>query len=225
MLKLNACNMDKVIDRPITNGFTIGAEGMPCVSIIEDNVETVKPSTGTSADIFSGVSFRHNVMPSVISEVLEITIPSASPYTVQLSPNILAGQIHIDDLEEDTAAADKFQLVDATGVLTFHADNAGETHTVTLRRTPSTIEAAAKYPDADININKAFEFLGSIGQIQAGEVLTDQFDASADWATGGTLKTGAGVFTLGGDGATISGKITRVPTADVPFLGITFSVH
>lgn len=228
MLKLNSCHPDKIINRGIASGFSVGAEGAPLISAIENNVEVIKPSTGASGEKFAGFSWKHNILPSVVSTVETVTVPASSPYTVSLKyGNLLAGQIHVEGKTEhaDTPADDVYVANDTTGVITFHSADASEELTVTYRRSPSTLEAKYLYPDADVNINPAFEILNNLGVVQAGEVYTDQFDASIDWATGGDIKLGAGVLTIGGTGTTLSAKITHVPSADVPFLGLTFSVH
>jgi hypothetical protein len=197
---------------------------------LENGQEHVKPAVGDAGEIFVGFSWMHNVMPSVLSKVELVVVPKVAPFTFQLSrQNIISGQISGSNkgtfYEEGTVAAHIFDCEESTGILTFDPSDAEKRIEMVYKYSPSVLEAKANYADADININPAFAFLGSIGCILTGEIFTDQFDASVDWsAKRGEVYLGTGLLT--GSGATkLGAHVTHVPTADNPFLGVQFSNH
>lgn len=231
MLKLNSSKPSEIIERMIATGVTIGSEGVPLINVIENNTEHVKTCTGVAGEVFVGFSYMHNVVPTVLSMVEEIKIPDASPYTVQLSRNnLVAGQISGRNLTthfviDATLAAGKFQVDETTGVLTFHSDDAGRVLNMTYKYRPTVLEAKMMYPEANININPAFEFLGKLGVIIVGEVYTDQFDAAVDWTTAGNnIYLGNGILTNAGN-VKLGAHVTHAPSIDNPFLGVQFSNH
>jgi len=232
MLKLNATRPDKIVEKNVTTGYSVGAEGMALMQALEAGEETVRPSAGTAPDIFVGFSWAHNIVPSIVSRVDAITVPaSPGPYTGQLKTNLVAANIMVLRVgdstvltEGDATNADEYSVNDTTGVITFNSADAEEAMIVTYRYSPSALELKFEYPEANVNINPAFEIIRSIGVIIRGEVFTDQYDAAIDWASATSVKLGAsGIVTTSGSGATITGaRITHVPDAANPFLGIEF---
>ena len=97
------------------------------------------------------------------------------------------------------------------------------TFTPTSSLTPTVSEAKMKYGDATPG-GYSGSMLGTIGVAQAGKIFTNAFDTTIDWTAATTLKTGAsGLIVTSGNGATINGYVTDVPTVDYPFLGIQFA--
>lgn len=232
MLKLNATRPGEIAEKMIASGAQVQSEGVPLVNVLESGHEHVKPATGAADEVFVGFSWMHNIVPTVLSRVENIHVPDEAPYTVQLERvNLIAGQIAGRNLAQFFAvnaavlAAGTFDVDYATGLLTFHADDAGRDIDMTYKYAPSVIEAKANYPEADMNTNPAFEFLNTLGVILVGEVYTDQYDAAVDWANvGNSIFLGAGMLTDSGN-VKIGGHVTHVPTADNPYLGIQFSNH
>jgi hypothetical protein len=233
MLKLNATKARELFERPVVTGSTIGAEGMALIRSLVSGEEHVKPSTGVGGEVFVGFSFSHNLVPSTLSRVESVDVPaSPGPYTVTLERNnLVAANIMIvrdsDSVvltEGDATNADEYSVVDVTGIITFNSADAEETMTVTYRYSPTTVEAKFEYPDADVNINAALEFINSVGVIGEGEVYTDQFDAAVDWDSASAIKLGtSGIVTTSGSGETITdARVIHVPDVDNPFLGISF---
>lgn len=229
MLKLNATRPDKLLEKDVYSAATIGAEGLVLMRVIEAGEETVKASAGASGEIFVGFSWMHNILPSIVSKVMNVTV-SATPFNATLMPNLLAANVQIVRDSDGTvltegnpASADEYSVVDLTGVVTFHSADEGETMTCTFRYSPSALELKFMYPDADVNINPAFEVIGSIGVITEGAVYTDQFDASVDWSTATALKMGAGgLVNAAGSVSIPNARVVHVPDVDNPFLGIEF---
>jgi len=232
MIKLNRSKPIEHVERLIATGVTVGAEGVPLISTLENGEEKVTPATGAGGEIFVGFSWMHNITPTVASKVETITVPgTGETQEVYLQRNnIVATQISImkgaTQLTEvgGAPAADQYNCDDATGKLTFNVaeGNAGDELVVTYRYSPTTLEVEATWKHPHVNINPAFAFLGSLGVITMGEIFTDQFDASVDWsAAGAAITLGAGILDVGG-AVTIDGHVTHVPTADNPYLGIKY---
>lgn len=232
MLKLNATRPGEIVEKLIATGIQVESEGMPLVSVLEGGHEHVKPSTGAANEVFVGFSWMHNIVPSVISMCEDIHVPEAAPYTVQLlRKNLITGQISGRNLatffqiNTATLAAGTFDVDYGAGIVTFHADDAGRDLTMNYAYSPTVTEAKALYPDLNVNINPAFEFLNSLGVVLTGEVYTDQYDKSVDWqAVANNIYLGAGQLTGSGN-VKIGGHVTHVPTPDNPFLGVQFSNH
>jgi hypothetical protein len=233
MLKLNASHPIRIVERPIATGSTIGAEGIPLIQAIENGEEHVLPSTTGANDVFVGFSYAHNIVPTVMSRVEAHTVPAASPYTVQLERNnVIAANIiayEAADLsntitEAGAVASGEFTVVDATGVMTFHSDEAGMAILVVYRYTPTTLEVSMEMPHLNININPAFSYVDNMGVIVGGEVYTDQFDGSVDWTNNpAAVYLGTGILTGSGN-VQITGRVIHAPDVDNPFLGISFGL-
>ncbi len=232
MLKLNATRPGEIAEKMIASGTTVESEGVPLVSVMENGQEHVKPCTGAVDEIFVGFSWMHNIIPTVVSRCEEIEVPANPDYIVQLDKgNIVAGQIsgrnYSTFFTENTAvlAAGTFDVDTATGILTFHADDAGRVITMTYAYEPTVTEARRDFPNEHININPVFEFLNSLGVVLVGEVYTDQYDKAVDWnSVGNNIYLGAGMLTGAGN-VKIGGHVTHIPTPDNPFLGVQFSNH
>ena len=235
MLNLSYTVPERLVEKKIATGSSVGAEGIPLVGTIEENVQVVAPCTIANDLTFVGFSFAHNLVPTVASKVEEVVVPSAAPYTTQLSrTGLVATQIAVFNaagtiLTETAAAPTALQYVcnDTTGVLTFNVARAGDTMTVAYRYTPTTLEVKYSWPHESLNINPAFEYLDTVGVIIEGEVYTDQYDVSVDWANTTAIYLGAGVLydTAGGSTlitAVAGAKVIHVPEVDNPFLGIRF---
>jgi hypothetical protein len=233
MLKLNATHPIRIVERPIATGASIGAEGMPLIQSIENGEEHVTPSTTGANDVFVGFSYAHNIVPTYLSRVEAHTVPAASPYTVQLERNnVLAANViayEAADLsstvtEAGAVASGNFTIVDATGVMTFHSDEAGLAILVVYRYTPTALELSMEWPHLNININPAFTYVNNMGVIVGGEVYTDQFDAGVDWANSpANVYLGTAILTGSGN-VQISGRVIHAPDVDNPFLGISFGL-
>ena len=213
----------------------IASEGIPLVGTIEDNVQAVQPCYVGADLTFVGFSFAHNLVPTIASKVEEVTVPSAAPYTTQLSRTALvAGQISVFNAAgtiqtevPGAPATTQYNCVDLTGILTFNVAQAGATMTVGYRYSPTTLEVKYDFPHESVNIQPAFEYLDTVGVIMEGEVYTDQFDAATDWANTTAIYLDDGILTHVTTTRTLitavaGAKVIHVPEVDNPFLGIRF---
>ena len=231
MLNLQKCKIDHSENIPIITGATVAQEGIPLTGLLEDGIEKVKPLVGDTADKFVGVSYGETSVPTIKSFVYDAVIPAASPYTIQLPKNnLVATQIAIREgtgyataFTEDTIATTKFSCVDATGVVTFHVDDAGKSVRITFRYNPTAQELLME--DSFSFSPSGFATIGSCGVITKGVVFTDQFDASKNWLAATGVESAAGLFTdqTGSGNVELTNvKIVSIPTVDDPFLGLRY---
>lgn len=217
---------------PLAANVTTVEDGQALVLSVEDNVAKAKPSAGTSGEIFLGIAYSRLVRPSTAVFVETVTGPDGGgAVTLTKTPKALAStsvRTGVTALTVQAGAANddtEVQLVGA--VLTFHADSAGIEYVVTYRYDLTLIEARNLFGDGIHGPASAVEETGVVGVITDGEVWTSNFDPSDNWAAANIadIKTGAsGEIVRAGNGAAIRGHVMKVPDADFPFLGISFTV-
>lgn len=225
MLELSLCRLTETREMPVASGVVIDAEGLALCGMLEAGEEKLTPYV--SGSYFVGFSYGETFTPATKSKVERVVVPSASPYVVSLAKNNLLADNYLlynvtvgGYITKDTG----YTMDVANGSITFDASYAGMTIDVTYRYYPTTNEILME-DKVSLLTRTAAEFLGQIGVITEGEVFTDQFDAAIDWSAATGIKAGAnGILTnQDGTGALILGaKVSYLPTADYPFLGIRF---
>ena len=231
MLNLQKCKMDHSETIPLLTGAEVAQEGVPLSGLLEDGIEKVKPFVGDTTDKFVGVSYGETMIPAIKSYVYDAVIPAAGVYTIQLPKNnLVATQIAVREgvgyataYAEDTVATTKFACADATGIVTFHADDAGKSVRITFRYYPTAQELLME--DSFSFSPSGFATIGSCGVITQGVVYTDQFDASKNWLAATGVESAAGLFTdqTGSGNVELTNvKIVSIPTVDDPFLGLRY---
>jgi hypothetical protein len=231
MLDISRCSFHDASDYPLANLVTKLEEGVPVMSVIEGGVAKVKAAAADNNDVFAGVVLNNFVSPTSSVYVETVTVPASAPFTVQLKKVAVAPNTDsLARLADGTvltfnaaAGAGQYSIDTTTGVATFNTAQAGLKVTVTYRYNLSALDVQLLFGDSWPGNSNSPSLLGSVGVIRKGLVFTDKFDASKNWSsvTGATtIKATSGVFSFGGNGATVSGKIESVPNADVPFLGI-----
>lgn len=239
MLDLQRCIFQRVDESLVASGSTISAEGRILVAALgTDGEEYLTESAGAAAsEKFAGISYNTALTPTKYPNVETGTIPATSPYTIQLvKTNLVSGQIRIyadttGELTNDTAVhpttpdAGKFSVNYTTGLVYFNAAQLSEDVTIYYQYAPTTLEVNGRFWEAGINVNSGGVF-GQIGVIKPPCIVyTTEYDASVNWATNVTIKTGAdGRFEgTGGSGATLAtARVVHVPDTDNTFLGIEF---
>ena len=248
-LDLTRTHFDQRLEFAIETGEEITQLGMCLISRMESGGVVTKVSAADSGEVFLGFAFalnESNAIKPIVEEAL--TVPAASPYTVQLAHTALVHTSHTDSsvrinrtLDADGVAADaEFSLgatasattvanaVAATGVLTFHADDTGITFNAHYRYNLTVAEAEQTYYQRHIGNQGANAFLGQLTVgLGPGLVYTDQFDTQADFGAITTtaaapvaVTTGAaGLLTVAGNGSKV-GSVIHIPTAADPYLGV-----
>jgi len=230
MIDKSRCRMRETQEIPVVTGVTIGAEGVPMVSVLEDGIEKVKPSVGSGTEKFAGFSFGELYSPLSKSCVFSAVVPATGSAVITLpKQNLLATQICVKDLssgvtltEGDPGNSNEYSVVDTTGVVTFHTGQAGHTIQAIFRYAPTAAELLLEDNLPNITLTGS-ELISQIGVILKGTVFTDQYDASKDWAAATSVKLGAGILTnQTGAGATLTCTIVALPSTISPYLGLRF---
>lgn len=242
MYSLTLTRCMHVKQRDVVPGLQVDIEGAALVSVLDAGVEKVKMSEGLATDKFVGFSTAHNYLPSVEVKVISAVVPSAAPYTVQLRfGQLVPLQCRIVGavtgllariIPPAPIAPGGYIAIDASGLITFDAAQAGETVTIYVKRNLTMQEAmqmreiAGSGGVTSVN-NYAPAFFSKIG-VGHGEteLFTDQFDVTVDFgAPGAVVKTGAGgMFTVGGLGDAANFVVIQVPSVASPLLGLRYNI-
>jgi len=231
MLNLSAkCKIVQSQEFPVAAGVVIPAEGLSLIQTFEGGVEKVTLSAGGGSEVFMGVSYGEVFTPAIKSCVETLVVPAAGAVAVTLLHAVYGNtQVFAYDVTNavnqtigNPANANEYSVVGT--LLTFNAAKAGATMLITYRYAPTAAELIAA-DNVRITSFSSSDYIGSIGVIMEGEVYTDQFDASKDWASATGVETGtSGIFDVNGGAGTLiaSAVITHVPDANYPFLGFRF---
>lgn len=232
----NRLNFDVLIEYPVAEYVSVIEEGTPLVTIIEDGVAKVQPSSGSSTEQFIGAAFNIYQLPSQFNGFLTASVPTAAPYSVELSRIALSPSTSILVKRKSdgvvfafhaTTPADGVYTVATVGnksVITFHSANAGQEFDIVFKYALLVEEARQLVGDGTPGINNT-AILKSTGVITQGTIITSNFDTGSDWSNSSLpVRLGAnGTFTKNGTGAVIQGCfVTQVPD-DSGFLGLYFN--
>ncbi len=233
-----------ILERKVKTGSTLTEEGSLLVSTLDaaTGEEVVDLCAASASTIIAGFAIRDNADNSTTSVVEEGTVPSASPWEVQLSNNNLVAttpgdgataQIQVDAsstgiltvVDGAVATAGQVALEPATGLLTFNTAQEGETLTVTYRYNLTVAESRLTFFQRNIN-NEAGALFGQVGVGHGhGEIFTDQYDATVDWASITVILTAAsGTVSAGGTGTIVDARVISVPNVNNPLLGLAFNI-
>lgn len=230
-----------MISRPLTRvvnstemavapGAVILAEGQALVRTSGAMSQGVMPSTGANTDIFQGFSFAGTSaypFPEQYTNKFEsFLVPSSGTIVLTFTP--ISGQVFIFDTTTNAPATG---WTNTNGTIT--GLTSGDTVNVTYKYSMSVTQTVALYGNVQPG-GYSGAYVGQIGVVTRGFVMTDQFDASQNWA--GATNSGAtqivlgaaGQLTLGTpgtNGIAFPGTVVRVPDELYPFLGVEFSAN
>ena len=242
---LKRSHFSVILERAVATGETITEEGQLLIATLYASTgsEVVQAAAGGASEVLCGWSVRDNADNSTTSVVEEATIPATGTLTVQLSNNNLVTAIADDGAQSQmrvvASSTGNLTLVDAanpssgecanepaTGLLTFHGDEAGQTIVVTYRYNLTVAEARLSFFQRNIN-NEAGALFGQVGCGHGhGEIYTDMFDATVDWSAAGVIPESAagGTVSSGGSGASLDARVIAVPNVNNPLLGLAFNI-
>ena len=228
MLDLNKCQLIETRTENLLSTVVALDEGVPMVHVLENGVAAAKPATGDASEQFIGVSVGRSQTPTIVPRIETRTVPASSPYTITLEKPI-SGGIGIVSITNGvrtvqnagTPGSNANEYSISGNVVTFHSGQAGKTVELTYFYPITFQEAMVRFKFDAFTPSTAP--LPTIGLIATGEIFTSNFDPSSNWAgwTPGTpIKLGNGMFTLSGNGPTISALVSALPGVDSPFLGL-----
>jgi hypothetical protein len=242
---LKRSHFSVILERAVATGETITEEGQLLIATLDASTgtEVVQEAAGGASEIVCGWAIRDNADNSTTSVVENGTIPATGTLTIQLSNNNLVastpGDGSTSQMRVVASSTGALTLVDAaspasgqcanepaTGLLTFHGDEAGQTVVVTYRYNLTVAEARLSFFQRNIN-NEAGALFGQVGCGHGhGEIYTDMFDATVDWSAAGVIPESAagGTVSSGGSGASIDARVISVPNVNNPLLGLAFNI-
>lgn len=215
MLYQNATDIVQTQEAPLLPGEIIHEEGVALVWTRLDGKSYLKLSTGAAGEVFAGFALARSMPPATQVRVEEFTIDATLKFTVGRLP--IAGQIlvKIDGEKADQTAGTTAPAAGEVAVsgadFYFHADDKDKKVFIQFAYELSAIEARSYTADAPVG-GLATNIEGSVGYIKLGNVSTNLFDASADWADDTKMhpSLGAGgTLTLGGTGTVLKGCIIK----------------
>jgi len=222
----------------LATGASVTAEGQLLVRVFTNGQEFVQPSAGVSGELVVGFSSSTRLYINVAVDVYyNVSIPSVAPYQFTTKPMLVAGQERVTYVSTGTAftnvspaapsAAGQFNVNETTGQYTFNSADAGQLIQIINKRNLTVLEARTQQREGFLFNARAFETYGKVGCIQGkGYIYTDQFDVSANFATGTLTTAAGGIVTIGGAGSALpsSVRVIALPTVSLPFLGLEFNL-
>lgn len=214
-------------ERPLATGETVDQEGLAMIQTLESGVEKCEVSNGAASEVFVGFSYGQRFTPVYKSHVENTAVPAASPYTLNLEKTPVSGQLLVvaDDsaltVVSGTPTTGQVKWVSGT-TLTFNSAQAAATLKITYRYSPTALELTDELQSIDTI--HASDYIGQIGLIDKGDIMTDMFDSSVNWAAGDTVymkSDGTLSNTQSASESSISNAIIfHLPTEDYPYLGV-----
>lgn len=214
MLNFSATRITGSIERPVAAGSIVTAEGQALVMDLAAG--GVKPSAGTSGEKFVGFALATQINPEFAPAIETLDVVDGK---VALAATPVAGTTLVKNAATGAAIAIDGTTVTLTGNVI--AGLAVAAVTVSYTRRLTVTEAKAIQGDV-LPGGAASHAVGTVGTIYDGDVYTDQFDTSVDWAGATAVKLGAdGKLTTAGSGVTLTNvTIVALPGVDSPFLGL-----
>lgn len=241
MLDMSRTRIRESRNVAILSTVSVEQEGMAMILAPENGREAARPSTTGDDNIFLGVSWGERF--SAPATTPRVEFKTLNNLTVTLDKVASAtGEIHVVVGADEYGNGGtklaysgsgptnvQFNIDGGLQTITVHSDHADKTIFI-VYRTPLTVaEAQTLYGDAYPGV-RANAMHGTGGIILHGEVFTDQFDTSINWAAldtiaaGEVVRAGAnGRFTAGSTGgASCAGTVhvIEAPSVGKPFLGL-----
>lgn len=214
----------KIVDSgevAVAPGAAIEAEGQVLVRQVGNTAAGVGPSTGVAGEVFAGFALvgvsGAPFLESYATKVERFVVPAGGNIKLSLAP--VAGQFSVMDITAGVVDTDA-----ALSGKTISGLTAGNEVSVSYKYEMTVTQARARMGDAQPGGYAGLD-VGSTGVAKRGTIYIDQFDASVDWSSVDKIRCGAsGQLVASGSGPVLNAVVTHLPTADVPFLGIEFSV-
>lgn len=211
---------------PKAAGATFAANGQFLIGDVVNAQFGVKPCAGAAGEKFVGVlNAQTSAAPflqttSVMAEEVTLSVGG----TVTLSRTPLGGTTGAYNITDGAAIAGGAFSVSGT---TFTSvANAGKKVRIVYKYTLTVDAARAKFGDVQPG-GYVGDTLGFASVMRKGTIYTDQFDTAVQWEDATAVKLAAGglVTDQSGSGVAISATIVQIPTASMPFLGLSFDAN
>lgn len=226
MINLTACRINRSVELPLDPSATLTSVGC---ALVAGAVGSVKPGTGAAGEQFVGASLSQPLALLNFPKTETLTANASSQVTLSKLP--IGGTLRVIAAEDKSAltagdpAATATAYSVANGVVTTHASRVGKAASFFYHFVPSILEARTLQGDTQPG-GAASLTTGTVGVIQAGLVVTTEYDTTVDWTQANpVVKVGANArFTIGGNGAVVpNAQVRQVPSSTDGMLGLYFS--
>jgi len=215
--------LSKIVDSAevaVAPGAMVHAEAQALTRQPGNQAAGVGASQGIANEIFCGFAIAGTsaapFLETFDNKVEHFVVPAGGNVKLQMTP--VAGQFNVYDETAGSADADATCTGNVVSGLTV-----GNTVKVTYKYEMNATQIRAKMGDIQPGGYVGNE-VNQLGCAKRGLIYTGEFDASVDWANVTAIKLGAnGQLVASGAGVTITGFVTHLPTADIPYLGVEFS--
>jgi hypothetical protein len=230
MINLQATRVLKTSYAPKAAGVFITEEGQALVSVKEDGIRVVRPSTGAQDEQFAGFRLSRAVPPQYVPKVEEFKISKRDGAAVATFEAIrvpVAGKLLVrigdavvTDIGADAAAPDAAGKVNRVkDTFYFHDADLGKPAEIQYHYEPTVTEAQQITGDAPHgghpgNAQNQESFL------VVGDIATSHFDSSVDWTGVLNPRLGPdGILTTAGQGTLLKNvTVLNSPSAEGEFL-------
>lgn len=230
MLDIDKCELIETRVAELSTAVVAVEEGQAMVHFLENGKGVVKPATGSGDEAFAGFAIGRSGTPGVVPYYESLPVPASTAYTVTLSKTMSGSDISVVVVAANGtrtvltagSATNANEYSISNGVITVNSAHASKNLLVGYNYAISLNEARMRYGFNEFAV--AAVTLPTIGVCPTGEIFTDRFDITSNWAAwvpGTAVKLGAnGKITLGGSGTAIPVVVSSVPGVDSPFLGV-----
>ena len=219
-------------ERPVKDGAVISEEAQLLVYVDDlAGGNAVQPCSTGASQKMAGFALTDALKILTETVVETVTVPAGGGTVFLGNTNIVSGSERVVAsvtglLAEvcPTPGAAQYCVVDATGAISFHANQAGETVTVTYRYQLTLQQSLERFHERSVN-NRAQDFFSSVGVMCGeGEIFTSMFDTSVSYTIGALVYPAATgkVSSAAGGASNAIGFVSKLPSTTDGFLGVKF---
>lgn len=225
---------DRLIEYPLISTANFTDEGSAFIFTSESGVtqQVVDLSGGVANEKFAGIGYSDYRRITKFVDVVQVTIPSVSPYTIQLkktTPVVTSfhvedsdGNVFTNDQPADPTVTEHYNI-SSGGLLTFVAADASKVLTVRFEYTPTNVELNSRFPQPAY-VQQGQTFLNQVA-IAVGycQIFTTMYDPSKNYTIQCKLYTAAnGYLTTTTTPVAVAGRCISLPSVGDPYLGIAY---
>ncbi len=235
MFDLNRSYFNDMKERAVASGATISEEGTLLVYVADGaGGVAVQPCTAATGQRVAGWAITDALKYATQTVVEEVVVPAAGGAVSLSHQNIVDASQYVYNVTGaaamttetcPTPGSGEYCLTDATGVITFHVDEAGDTIRVSYRYSPTLTEILATQHERSPN-NRAQDLFSSVSiGANDGEIFTSMYDTSQAYAINDPIYPGAsGLVTSDNTAGTVVGFVSQVPGVNDALLGIKYQI-
>ena len=204
---------------PQVAGGSIAAEGMALAASYAGGKLGVAASTAAAVPFVGFSLMKTSAAPAGLTSIVKVETVTAATDVATISRTPVANSVRVNLASTGASlTVDSVSGMDVTGST---LDN--QVVVVTYRTLVTATEAEFLQGNV-LPGGYAGNKFGLVGVAKEGTIYTDQFDTAVNWRANPAIQLGAnGQLTTGGSGTTLNALVVHAPTAEVPFLGISFS--